>query len=96
MMTTERTLREVARALPLHERHRRMATVHAASDAALLRAVLAAGLGADEWHSTGDFAERAGVTPRRMRRMIEDDAVILAEPMRTMLERYAFAFGVEL
>lgn len=97
-MTAERVgLRAVARALPDGERVRRLATVRAASDLELLRAVVGEGVGGGEWRSTTDCAERAfGVEPRTLRRWLTEQRLVLPEGVRTKLERLAWAFGVEV
>lgn len=91
-------LRALARGLADGERMRRMATVTAASDLALLRAVVGAGVGGGEWRSTSDCAERALVVePRTLRRWLSgDEALVLPEAVRTKLEVLAFAFAVEV
>jgi hypothetical protein len=91
------SLREVARRMPEHERRRRIVACHAASDVELLRAVVSAGIGGGEWRSTSDCAERAlVVSPRTLRRWLDDEHLVLSEAVRTKLERLAFAFGVEV
>lgn len=90
-------LRSLARALPLEERRRRLESVYQAADVQLLRAVVEAGVGGGEWRSTSDCAERAFVVEARtLRRWLADEALVLPEPLRSKLERLAFAFGVEV
>lgn len=69
----------------------------AASDAVLLRAVVAAGVGGDEWRSTSDCAARAFVVEdRTLRRWLADDAVVLPRTIRDRCEAFAWAFAVEV
>lgn len=97
MMTEQRTLRALARALPDVERRRRLATVYQASDSALLRAVVSAGVGSGEWASTSECAARSlVVSGRTLRRWLDDEFVDLPAPVREKLEVLAFAFGVEV
>lgn len=97
MMTEPRTLRAQARALSDHERERRHATCHFASDSALLRAVVSIGVAGGEWSSTSDCAARSLVVDdRTLRRWLADDYVDLPAPVRDKLEVLAFAFGVEV
>jgi hypothetical protein len=91
------SLRELARGLPIDVRAQRMGLANAASDAALLRAVVSAGVGAGEWRSTADVAERAFVVDdRTLRRWLADDAVCLPAAIRTRLLQFAWAFAVEV
>ena len=98
MIAGERVgLRALARALPDDERVRRLVRVRAASDLALLRAVVGDGVGRGEGRSTTDCAERAfGVEPRTLRRWLTEQQLVLPDEIRTKVERLAWAFGVEV
>jgi hypothetical protein len=96
-MTTIPSLREIARDLPPEEREARMRRATGASDAVLLRAVVSLGVGAGEWRSTADVAERALVVDdRTLRRWLDDDACTLPAAVRRRLEQFAWAFAVEI
>lgn len=91
------SLRELARHLPAAERSRRIATALGASDARLLRAVVAAGVGAGEWPSTSHVAFWVfDVDERTFRRWLSSPLVVLPGPVRGKLEKLAFAFAVEV
>lgn len=92
-----KTLRESARALPLEERKRRRAAAERASDHDLLATVVAAGVGSGEWRSSSDCAARCfAIDDRTFRRWLEDDNLVLKDPVREKLRALAWAFGLDL
>lgn len=95
--TGDGSLRVLARCLDAETREARMRRAVAASDAVLLRAVVSAGVGGDEWRSTSDCATRAFVVDdRTLRRWLADDAVVLPCAIRKRCEQFAWAFAVEV
>jgi hypothetical protein len=91
------TMRELARAVPLAERDEKLQRVQLASHAALLRAVVSAGVGGGDWRSTSDCAARGLVVDdRTLRRWLQDDALVLPVAVRDRLIEFAWAFGVDV
>lgn len=90
------SLRESARSLPLAERERRRAVAEAATSLVLLRAVVAAAIGAGEWRSATQAAEDVFVVdPRSLRRML-DGKLGIPDAIRLKSIKLAWAFGVEV
>lgn len=91
------TLRDDARSMPMSERVELRSAARRATDAVLLRAVVAAGVGGGEWRSTSDAADRAFVVDdRTLRRWLADPNVSLPHAVRDRLERLAWAFAVDV